>query len=337
MNMKRILILTLIFFLLSISFALSTTCRIGYCSLNETNIFSVFNESNSHAGINGYYNKFLCCPSTIASPAAIRTTSCNSDESEVLTFYKENNTHVAEKGYAPLKVCVKFSPFLNCVMKSSCTASELCVASLAHSTNSHIGDCNSYPNKICCGALMINVEAGGPYVKTGSLPTILIVGNVSFAGEAAANANITINIYEGATLKATKEFVASSTGKFSTTFTNFDTGIYTVNVSANYSLASATATDTFKVIESLSGCIQKTVSLSGTALDYQTGLPIQSGTVKIYIKENGDEFSASFTNGQWTATFVSCLLPGTRHVATVQITDSATGRTSWSEMQFLAP
>jgi len=336
--MKEILILlTSIFFLLSITPAFSTTCRIGYCSPNETNIFSVFNESNSHAGINDYYNKFLCCPSTIASPAAIRTTSCNSDESEVLTFYKENNTHVAKKGYAPLKVCVKFSSFLNCVMKSSCTASELCVASLAYNTNSHIAECNFYPNKICCGALMVNVEAGGPYVKTGSLPTVLVVGNVSFAGEPAANTNISINIYEGATLKATKEFVASSTGKFSTTFTNFDTGTYTVNVSANYSLASATATDTFKVIEGLSGCVNKTVSLSGTALDYQTGLPINSGTVKIYIKENGDESSTSFTNGQWTAAFASCLLPGIRHVATVQIVDSATGRTSWGEMQFLAP
>jgi len=334
--MKRILIITSIFFLFSIGLALATACTVedGGCQLGEVAVFSLYNNSNSHAGDVNYYNKKVCCTNVISSN--IRTT-CNSDESEVMTFYKENNTHAAKKGYYTHRVCTKFSSYLNCVMKSSCTASEVCVASLAHSTNSHIGDCNSYPNKICCGALMVNVEAGGPYVKTGSLPTVLVVGNVSFAGEPAANANISINIYEGATLRATKEFVASSTGKFSTTFTNFDTGTYTVNVSANYSLASATATDTFKVIEGLSGCVNKTVSLSGTALDYQTGLPIDSGTVKIYIKENGDESSTSFTSGQWTAAFASCLLPGIRHVATVQITDSATGRTSWSEMQFIAP
>jgi len=254
-----------------------------------------------------------------------------------LDFYNANNTHVAKKAFTNNKICTKFSEYLNCAIKDSCTSSETCVASIAYETNSHVGDCNYYSHNICCGSLAINVEAGGPYVKTDSLPTILIAGNVTFGRESAPSANVSISIYEGTTLKASKETIASSSGKFFTTFTDLDVGTYTVNVSANYSLTNASTSDTFKVIQRLTGCTQKTVSLNGVALDYLTGSSISSGTVKITIKENGDEFSTTFTNGRWTIAFVSCLVSNDRYIATVQITDSSTGRTSWGEMQFIAP
>jgi len=332
---KVLIILILTFFLLSLHITLASTCtiRTNGCESDEYPVFSVWNDSNSHAGDYSYYDKKVCCPNVTSS--YVRTT-CNSDEREVMTFYKANNSHAARKAYAPYKLCVTFSKYVNCVMKNSCTASEICIASLLYETNSHVADCNTYPNKICCGELIVNAEAGGPYVKNQTLPTVLIVGNVTFAGESVAYANVSIKIYEGATLKASKDMTTSSSGKFSTSFTTLDVGTYTVEVSANYSSANASANDTFKVIERLGDCTQRTVSLSGTALDYLTGSSISSGTVKIMIKENGDEFSTSFTGGRWIVTFVSCLVLDRRYTAIVQITDSSTGRVSWSEIQFIA-
>lgn len=334
--MERILVPAALFFLLSIGLAMATTCTVrdNGCNVDEIPVFSVAYSSNAHAADYLYYDKKVCCPNTTSSN--IRA-ACNSDESEVMSFYKLDNSHTAVKDYSTAyKLCIKFNNFLNCVIKSSCSASDICVASIAYQTNSHIGDCNTYSNKICCGELVVNVEAGGPYVKLITLPTILIVGNVTFNGEAVAYANVSIKIYDGGTLKESRNTVSSSTGKFSTTFTNLDISTYTVSVSANYSLASTSGSDTFKVTESLSGCDEKTVSLSGTALDYMTGLPISSGTVKIAIRENGDEFSTSFTNGRWVISFASCLVQGRKYNAVVQITDSSTGRISWGETQFIA-
>jgi len=335
--MKKILIpLTLAFIFLSTGFALASVCivRDYGCNADEWPVLSVWDTSNSHAGDYLYYNKKICCAGVTSS--YVRTT-CNSDESEVMTFYKTNNSHVAKKGYAGYKLCTKFNTYLNCIIKSSCGSSDVCVASMAYDTNSHVGGCYAYTNKICCGELGVNVEAGGPYMKTEILPTILVVGNVTFSDEVAPYANVSIKVYEGATLKVSKDTIASSAGKFATTFMNFDIGTYTVNASANYSLASTWTIDTFKVVVRLAGCVQRTVSLNGAALDYVTGLPIPSGTVKIAIKENGDEFENTFTNGRWTITFTTCLLPDMRHTAIVQIIDSGTGRTSWSEIQFIAP
>jgi hypothetical protein len=335
--MKKILILSiLIFSLFSIGLALAPTCivRDYGCQPDENAVFSLMSETNSHAGDYLYYNKKVCCTNVVSS---YLKTTCNSDETEVMTFYKQNNSHVAKKGYAPYKLCTKFNTLLSCVVTESCTGNAVCVASVAYDTNSHVGGCNQYPKKICCTQLSVNVEAGGPYVKNQTLPIVLIVGTVTFAGESAPYSNVTIKIYEGPTLKASKDLVSSSTGKFATTFTGFDVGVYSVEVLANYSSATTSSSDTFKVIESLSGCTYKTISLNGNALDYLTGLPISSGTVKITIKENGDEFSTSFTGGRWVATFTTCLVQDRRYTAIIQITDSATGKISWSETQFISP
>lgn len=335
--MKKILApLILIFIILSTGFALASVCvvRDNGCNPNEWPVLSVWNESNSHAGDYLYYNKKICCPNVTSS--YVRTT-CNSDETQVMTLYKPNNSHVAKKDYADYKLCTKFSKYLNCVLKSSCSPSDICIASMLYDTNSHLGACYTYDNNICCGELVVNAEMGGPYVKTEVLPTILVVGNVTFSGEAAPYANVSIKIYEAGSLKASKDLTTSSAGKFATTFTNLDIGTYSVNVSANYSMAYASTTDTSKVIARLTGCVLRNVTLNGAALDYVTGLPISQGTAKIAIKENGDEFTTTFTNGRWTTTFTTCLLPSIKHTATVQITDSETGRTSWSEIQFIAP
>lgn len=200
-----------------------------------------------------------------------------------------------------------------------------------------IGSVLAYVCTVSCGEFWVNFETGGPYIKRQAFPTIFIVGNVNLANGTASYANVSIKIYEGSTLKASRNLIASSTGKFSETFRDIGIGSYDVEVSANYSLWTTYSNDSFKVIGMLAGCLEKNISLSGDALDYLTGSPISQGTVKIAIEENGDEYSTSFTNGKWAASFTSCFTPGQRNHAIVEITDSPTGRTSWGEIEFIAP
>jgi hypothetical protein len=177
----------------------------------------------------------------------------------------------------------------------------------------------------------LTVEAGGPYVKTSSLPKVLIVGNVSSGSGPAPYANVTIKIYQGSSLKATKELIASPEGKFYAEFENLDKGNYTANITANYSSSTCEASDEFEIKESLSGCNPKNISLTGMARDL-TGQAI-SGNVKVLIKETGDEFSKSFDSGKWNLSFTACLIPDQRYTMIIQVEDSQ-GRKSWAEIRF---
>ncbi|MEM5766025.1 MAG: hypothetical protein QW423_00025 [Candidatus Aenigmatarchaeota archaeon] len=330
--MRNFLFMVTFFLFFSTIVLASCTVNYGGCPTDKYAIFSLAKENNAHAADYNYYSYKVCCPSVQTS---LIKTSCESYETEVIDFYKLNNTHAAKKGFASYKLCVKFDYPMSCIINSTCNAG-LCVASLLQETNSHLGPCGFYPYQICCGNMTVTIEAGGPYVKHIEAPTIIVVGEVRLVGEPTSNANVSIKIYKDSSLVASKDVVASSDGKYFATFPNFDFGAYVVNVTANYSYATAYSIDTFSVIGKLSGCVAKTVSLSGTAQDYFTGEIVPSGTVKIYIVENGDEFTTSFTEGKWAVTFTSCLFPDISHKAIVQIIDSSTGRISWSEIQFRA-
>ncbi|MEM5829813.1 MAG: hypothetical protein QW040_01515 [Candidatus Aenigmatarchaeota archaeon] len=329
--MRNFLFITTFFILFSTLALASCTVNYGGCPTDKYAIFSLAKENNAHAGDYNYYSYKVCCPD-VQTPSI--KTACESDETEVINFYKPSDTHAAKQGFTSYKLCVKFDYLMTCVLNATCNG--LCVASLAKETNSHLGPCGFYPYQICCGNLTVTVEAGGPYVKDVEAPLVLVVGEVKVVGSPVSNANVSIQIYRGSNFVASKDVITSSDGKYFATFSGLDLGAYVVNVKANYSSASASSLDTFSVISRLSGCVPKTVSLSGTAQNYLTGEIIPSGTVKIYIAENGDEFTTSFTEGKWTVTFTSCLFPDARHTAIVQIIDSSTGSVSWSEIQFRA-
>jgi hypothetical protein len=178
----------------------------------------------------------------------------------------------------------------------------------------------------------LTVEAGGPYIKTSSSPKVLIAGNVSSGSGPASNANVTIKIYEGYSLKATKELTASSEGKFYADFESLDKGNYTANITANYSSSTCEASNEFEIKESLSGCKQMNISLAGLARDFLTGEDI-SGNVTVLIKESGDESSKSFDSGKWSLSFTACLIQDQRYTAIIQVTDLQ-GRKSWVEIKF---
>ena len=146
-----------------------------------------------------------------------------------------------------------------------------------------------------------------------------------------------VDVYSGGTLRATNSAQTSSSGKYSVTFDTLGTGTYTVNASTVYESSNVATSTTFKVIESIRGCILKTIVLSGVAIDTDTGQSINSGTVKISINENGDEFSTGFSNGAWRAEFNTCVITGKTYTVAVQLIDSSTGKSSWSQTQFIAP
>jgi hypothetical protein len=181
-------------------------------------------------------------------------------------------------------------------------------------------------------ACFLSAEAGGPYVKTSTPPKVLIAGNVSLGSTPAPNANVTIKIYEGSSLKATKELTASSEGKFYAEFEGLEKGNYVANLTANYSSSVCEASDEFEIKESLADCEIKNISLSGLATDFLRGQAI-SGNVKVLIKENGEEFSEDFDSGRWDISLTTCLIPDQRYTAVIQITDLK-GRKSWAEILF---
>jgi len=191
---------------------------------------------------------------------------------------------------------------------------------------------------VTVGTINITAEAGGPYSMETTNPTVIVVGNVTqFDGPVIAGANVNVDVYSGGTLKASKSALTTGSGKYFVTFNTLGIGAYTVNASTVYGASSAAASTTFKIVESIRGCILKTIILSGVAIDTDTGQPINSGTVKISINENGDEFSTGFSNGVWRAEFNTCVITGKAYTVAVQLIDSSTGKSSWSQTQFIAP
>ncbi|MEM7827037.1 MAG: CARDB domain-containing protein [Candidatus Aenigmatarchaeota archaeon] len=143
---KRSIILLLIFFI-SIDTSLGFECTIksGSCGENETCLFSLYSNENTHAGECGYYDYQLCCDEITS--ANIKS-SCDTDEGGVISLYQANNSHAERYGYGSYSkhVCVK--PAVNCTMRDACESGETQVITLFSETNSHLGQ--GYSNKICC-------------------------------------------------------------------------------------------------------------------------------------------------------------------------------------------
>jgi len=189
---------------------------------------------------------------------------------------------------------------------------------------------------ITTGGIVVNLEAGGPYIRS-SLPTVVIVGNVSwFYGEPVEDASINLTVYSGSTPVKTLQTQTSSTGKFFWILNDLDVGTYVVVANASYRWEKASSSDKF-YITSQYPCEVQTITLNGTARDFDTGELISKGTVKIVIEENGDTASTTFEGGVWVISFTSCLVPGGRYNAVVQITDADTGKSSYGRIQFIAP
>ncbi len=165
--MKRKISLALLFFLLvfltdlAIASALncvltdvgnpSNPCPVGEC------VFSMFQQTDSHAGNCTYGRYKVCCeePGETLTPSIKFLTDCDSDEGAVLSLFDELDSHVEryQETFYPYHVCLKSSlGKLICYYSTSCNPGEG-LASFRQNTDSHVAEYNYYSTKICCSVI----------------------------------------------------------------------------------------------------------------------------------------------------------------------------------------
>ena len=306
------------------------------CSSNEVCLFSLI-SNNSHVADCSSYPLKVCC--TGLESVEIKT-QCGYGEKLVITLANYSNSHVGEKGYS-LKVCAKWKDYpINLTFKNTCSADESCVFSLAQPENSHVGDCNYYSLKLCgkkIKDLVLDFDVGGPYLLKKDYSTIVITGKVRFAENSPVNNSlIEAKIIKNGIVKKTLTTHSSPNGNFFLIFNVTQPGTYLAQLNATYLVSFVNLTKTFEVKKEYERCVLRNLELSGKAIDWDTGKPIESGTVVIVIKEKGDVFSGNIEKGKWSLNFTSCLVPGKDYTLQI-ILKASTGKISITETKFRAP
>src|SRR3989344_5050462 len=142
---------------------LRCSVKTGGCAADETLMLKMNDESNAHAElpIQNNYGYSLCCgvkKDTI-------TTACDANSAVALKTSAATNAHVSQGNVAGYDnpVCVSaLNNKMSCAYRTSCEEiGGECVASISASTNAHIGDCTSYPLKICCGFGVFTADVCG--------------------------------------------------------------------------------------------------------------------------------------------------------------------------------
>lgn len=136
------------------------------CPSGHVKLIGVKNDSggydNSHAQnyTIGNYNYSLCCNATNTS--VFLSSGCG--QQTVIKLNLENNSHVElgnETDYS-ISSCMNSSwGAISCTYPTGvCDANQTCVMSIASSegdntTNAHVGACNTYNQKVCCGIIQL--------------------------------------------------------------------------------------------------------------------------------------------------------------------------------------
>ena len=306
------------------------------CSSTEICLLSLI-SNNSHAAACDYYPLKICC--TGLEKTEIKD-QCGYGEKLIVTLANYSNSHLGEKAYS-LKVCAKWKDYpINLTFKNSCDPDESCVFSLAQPENSHVGDCNYYPLKLCgkkIKDLILEFDVGGPYLLKKDYSTVVITGKVRFAENSPVNNSlIEAKIIKNGVTQKILTTHSSPNGNFFLVFNLSQPGTYLAELQANYLISSINLTKSFEVKREYERCVLRSLSLSGKAIDWDTGKPIESGTVVIVIKEKGDVFSGNIHKGRWQLNFTSCLVPGKDYTLQI-ILKTSTGKISITQSKFKAP
>ncbi len=141
---------------------LSCLVREGSCLGGETAILKISSLTNAHAEMvdQAFYNNYICCSGNNLGIV------CEGKYDTYLKLAKVTNSHVEKKDLVdyPLSGCLSTTfgtetPYPSTIACSYVNApsncSDLgelytCLGSIYKDTNSHIGECNAYPTKICC-------------------------------------------------------------------------------------------------------------------------------------------------------------------------------------------
>lgn len=189
------------FFCIAVFFALflfsSESSALSCSVIDETSpnplcsgtvVFRMLSTSNSHAGLFTAitYPYAVCCtdPTRVLSVMKWNTLSesaCNPLSSgRVISLNGIINSHAERYEYSNYdnNICLSADyGNLSCTYRTSCIGGETCLASIAANTESHVGDCSAYSQKICC-TVFEGQSIVGPdsdiSVRVGEQTTILI-------------------------------------------------------------------------------------------------------------------------------------------------------------------
>jgi len=135
------------------------TCSVkGSCVAGEVDLLQMSGTSNAHASIDGTYSNHVCC----SGPVDL-SNSCSGGV-VILRLSSTNNAHVEQNTFSnyPQSACLYSSQTPLVSYGASCPIGYACVASISAATNAHIGNCSSYPTKVCvsCVGTPVNGVCG---------------------------------------------------------------------------------------------------------------------------------------------------------------------------------
>lgn len=180
--------------------------------------------------------------------------------------------------------------------------------------------------------LAVTCRMGGPYIKNSTHNvTMNVVGDVT--NITATNANVSVNFIRDNVILATRNITAGTNGKYMLSInTTLEIGTYAVNVSAEKSSTYAYCTNTTQAsLPQAPACENRNLQVAGVAVYPDTGLTVESGTVRLSVQGETATGQSSFTDGQFSSTLTACLMPGKRYMLQIYIEDGF-GKKSWSYM-----
>ena len=167
----------------------SQTCGPGFNAL-----FSISNQSNAHAAVNpNHYTWKVCCNETVNAQQEGNYTIA-------IRLKNTSNSHAQLNNYStytnPIYVGTNNTEDnVTCINSDSCPPDYFCVISLKNQTNSHVGECSAYTNKVCCKATLKLTDGCADTDNDGECDTIDKLywneSNVTIIG--ASNLNITLD------------------------------------------------------------------------------------------------------------------------------------------------
>jgi len=130
--------------------------RKGNCTPDETCLFSIYRQNDSHVGQCNYYNYSVCYP--YQKVVVLRNGTCNNDENCILSQYKPNNSHVAKCNYYNYSLCINENS--NFYLTTECNGQHR-IITFYNQKDSHVGSLGYYNYTLCA-----NEFAGGTFYRT---------------------------------------------------------------------------------------------------------------------------------------------------------------------------
>lgn len=150
-GMMHIVLAAIFMTLLSGSAAAELSCSVkASCTGSEVAVYSMYATGNSHACTGALCAYKVCCADTEVT----LSTNCADPNAEVvLKLSGSTNAHAASPfSGTPYTVDVCLGSDLGkilCSVQGSCSETT-CLGSISSLDNAHVGDCNAFPNKVCC-------------------------------------------------------------------------------------------------------------------------------------------------------------------------------------------